>query len=115
MPKGSTVAQWLSLLPHCARGPGSIPTSVPFLFIHCSHQVLRFRINSQEQLAMVKSLAELDYLKLDFWKEPVSISLPIELRVPRKHVRTVKSFLESNGIIYSVMIKNLQSLVDEQH
>ncbi|XP_048409627.1 carboxypeptidase A2-like isoform X3 [Stegostoma tigrinum] len=79
------------------------------------HQVLRFRVNSQEQLAMVKSLAELDYLKLDFWKEPVSITLPIELRVPRKHVRTVKSFLESNGIIYSVMIKNLQSLVDEQH
>ncbi|XP_043569955.1 carboxypeptidase A1-like [Chiloscyllium plagiosum] len=78
-------------------------------------QVLRFRVNSQEQLAMVKFLAELDNLKLDFWKEPVSISLPIELRVPRKHVHTVKSFLESNGITYSVMIKNLQPLVDEQH
>ncbi|XP_067915538.1 carboxypeptidase A1-like [Heterodontus francisci] len=78
-------------------------------------QVLRIHVSNQEQLAMVKSLEELEHLKLDFWKEPVWTSLPIDLRVPGKHVHTVKAFLDSNGITYSVMIKNLQSLVDEEH
>ncbi|XP_041058949.1 carboxypeptidase A1-like isoform X3 [Carcharodon carcharias] len=79
------------------------------------HQVLRIHANSEEQLALVKSLERMEHLKLDFWKEPVRTALPIDVRVPRKHVHTVKSFLESNGITYSVMIKNLQSLVDEEH
>ncbi|XP_078090865.1 carboxypeptidase A1-like [Mustelus asterias] len=79
------------------------------------HQVLRIHVNNEEQLARVKSLEELKHLKLDFWKEPENAALPIELRVPRKHVRTVKSFLKSNGITYFVMIKNLQTLVNKEH
>ncbi|GCB74247.1 hypothetical protein scyTo_0003335 [Scyliorhinus torazame] len=79
------------------------------------HQVLRILVNSEEQLALVKSLKELKHLKLNFWKAPERTDLPIEIRVPRKHAHTVKSFLESNGITYSVMIKNLQSLADEEH
>uniref|UniRef100_UPI00398F0189 carboxypeptidase A1-like n=1 Tax=Pristiophorus japonicus TaxID=55135 RepID=UPI00398F0189 len=78
-------------------------------------QVLRIHAGSQEQLALVKSLEELEQLKLDFWKEPARTALPIDLRVPAKHVRTIKTFLESKGIAYSVMIENLQSLVDEEH
>ncbi|XP_038667716.1 carboxypeptidase A1-like [Scyliorhinus canicula] len=82
---------------------------------YIGHQVLRILVNSEEQLALVKSLKEVKHLKLNFWKAPERIDLPIEIRVPRKHAHTVKSFLESNGITYSVMIKNLQSLAGEEH
>ncbi|XP_067861290.1 carboxypeptidase A1-like isoform X2 [Heptranchias perlo] len=78
-------------------------------------QVLRIRASSQEQLALIRSLEELEHLKLDFWKEPTTPALPIDLRVPGRHVRAVKAFLESNGIAYSIMIKNLQTLVDEEN
>ncbi|XP_072922918.1 carboxypeptidase A1-like isoform X3 [Hemitrygon akajei] len=77
-------------------------------------QVLRISVNSPKQFNLVKSLEQLEHLKLDFWKEPVRISLPIDLRIPAKHVNTIKTFLRSNDIAYSVMIKNLQSLVDEE-
>lgn len=77
-------------------------------------QVLRISASSQKQLNLVKSLEQLQHLKLDFWKEPVRCSLPIDVRVPAKHVSTIKTILKSNNIAHSVMIENLQSLVDEE-
>ncbi|XP_072097248.1 carboxypeptidase A1-like isoform X3 [Mobula birostris] len=112
----------------CCSGPwNSFSTmKAPWLFLNIAlvaareqvtyngDQVLRISVNSQKQFNLVKSLEQLENLKLDFWKEPVRSSLPVDLRIPAKHVNAIKIFLRSNDIAYSVMIKNLQSLVDEE-
>lgn len=46
--------------------------------------------------------------KLDFWRGPARPSLPVDMRVPFSELKDVKAFLESHGLAYSVMIKDIQ-------
>ncbi|NWI71462.1 CBPA1 Carboxypeptidase, partial [Todus mexicanus] len=52
--------------------------------------------------------------QLDFWRHPTSPGRSVDLRVPFSSLQTVKSFLESNRISYSVMIEDVQELLDEE-
>uniref|UniRef100_H9GVA8 Peptidase M14 domain-containing protein n=1 Tax=Anolis carolinensis TaxID=28377 RepID=H9GVA8_ANOCA len=52
--------------------------------------------------------------KIDFWRGPSKPGLAVDMRVPFRSVQAVKVFLESNGIPYSVMIQDLQDLLDEE-
>lgn len=47
-------------------------------------------------------------LQLDFWINPSASALPVDVRVPAVSVQSVKAFLESQGIEYSILIENLQ-------
>ncbi|XP_072418983.1 carboxypeptidase A1-like [Chiloscyllium punctatum] len=40
--------------------------------------------------------------------------MPIDIQVPREHVQSVKAFFEFNGIGYSILIEDLQLLLDEE-
>ncbi|XP_054844694.1 carboxypeptidase A1-like [Eublepharis macularius] len=75
------------------------------------HQVLRILAADEAQLEMVKELEELE---LDFWRAPVHPEFPIDVHVPFGSLQGVKAFLEHNDIDYSIMIEDLQSLVDEE-
>ncbi|KAG9346869.1 hypothetical protein JZ751_005796 [Albula glossodonta] len=77
-------------------------------------QVLRVNVQSEEQIRLLASLEEDEFLQLDFWLHPVSSDLPVDIRVPFASLQTVKVFLESNAIPYSVMIKDVQELLDEE-
>uniref|UniRef100_UPI00398E5A26 carboxypeptidase A1-like isoform X1 n=1 Tax=Pristiophorus japonicus TaxID=55135 RepID=UPI00398E5A26 len=79
-----------------------------------SDQVLRITASNEEQLNLVRSLQEQEHLNVDFWKEPASPLLPIDIQVPREHAQSVKAFLEFNGIDYSIVIEDLQALLDEE-
>lgn len=46
--------------------------------------------------------------QLDFWTSPSSPALPVDVRIPADNVRSVKAFLESHGIEYSILIEDLQ-------
>ncbi|NXV71037.1 CBPA1 Carboxypeptidase, partial [Atlantisia rogersi] len=52
--------------------------------------------------------------QLDFWRHPTSPGRPADLRVPFASLQAVKVFLESHNISYSIMIENLQELLDEE-
>ncbi|KAJ6656351.1 hypothetical protein lerEdw1_003854 [Lerista edwardsae] len=78
------------------------------------HQVLRIFAADEFQVEKLKELEELEDLQLDFWQAPVHHEIPIDVRVPFASLQGVKVFLESNGIHYFIMIKDLQSLVDEE-
>uniref|UniRef100_A0A670JCW7 Carboxypeptidase A1 n=1 Tax=Podarcis muralis TaxID=64176 RepID=A0A670JCW7_PODMU len=80
----------------------------------CSHQVLRIFAADEFQVEKVKELEALEHLQLDFWRHPIHSEFPIDVRVPFESLQGVKVFLESNGIRYSIMIQDLQSLVDEE-
>ncbi|KAG5845101.1 hypothetical protein ANANG_G00135280 [Anguilla anguilla] len=77
-------------------------------------QVLRVAVETEEQLRLLASLEEDEILQLDFWLHPVSSDLPVDIRVPFASLQTVKVFLESNDIPYTVMIKDVQDLLDEE-
>ncbi|XP_074840307.1 carboxypeptidase A1-like [Carettochelys insculpta] len=62
----------------------------------------------------VKELEELQDLQLDFWRQPGVPEIPIDVRVPFPSLQAVKVFLEYNNIRYSILIHDLQTLVDEE-
>ncbi|KAG2459841.1 CBPA1 Carboxypeptidase, partial [Polypterus senegalus] len=72
------------------------------------NMVLRITANSEEQIYMLKDLAELDHLQLDVWREAVKPEDSMDIHVPHSSLQTVKAFLESHGISYSVMIEDVQ-------
>lgn len=47
-------------------------------------------------------------LQLDFWINPSAPALPVDVRIPAASVQSVKAFLESQGIQYSILIEDLQ-------
>ncbi|NXT20706.1 CBPA1 Carboxypeptidase, partial [Syrrhaptes paradoxus] len=52
--------------------------------------------------------------QLDFWLSPRGIGYPVDVRVPFPSLQSVKVHLEANGISYSIMIEDVQTLVDEE-
>lgn len=52
--------------------------------------------------------------QLDFWRGPARPGSPIDIRVPFTRIQAVKVFLEAHGIKYTTMIKDVQSLLDEE-
>lgn len=52
--------------------------------------------------------------QLDFWRGPAQPGSPIDVRVPFPSIQAVKIFLEAHGIEYTIMIEDVQSLLDEE-
>ncbi|NXV83742.1 CBPA1 Carboxypeptidase, partial [Atlantisia rogersi] len=52
--------------------------------------------------------------QLDFWINPSSPALPVDVRIPANSVQAVKAFLESYGIAYSILIEDLQVVLDKE-
>ncbi|NWQ88005.1 CBPA5 Carboxypeptidase, partial [Burhinus bistriatus] len=77
-------------------------------------QVLRIMASNEEQIGLLRVLGEQTELQVDFWRHPTSPGHPADLRVPSLSLQAVKIFLESNSISYSVMIKDVQQLLDEE-
>ncbi|XP_033882840.1 carboxypeptidase A1-like [Acipenser ruthenus] len=82
--------------------------------IFVGDQVLRIATKDVEQITLLKDLEELEHLELDFWKGPTHPDFPTDVHVPFASLQAVKVFLESNNIQYSIMIENLQSIVEEE-
>ncbi|XP_005235383.2 carboxypeptidase A1-like [Falco biarmicus] len=77
-------------------------------------QVLRITASNEEQITLLRVLGEQAELQVDFWRHPTSPGRPADLRVPFPSLQAVKIFLESNSISYSIMIKDVQELLDEE-
>ncbi|XP_027698146.1 carboxypeptidase A1-like [Vombatus ursinus] len=78
------------------------------------HQVLRILAANEAQVEKVRELEKLEHLQLDFWRGPSRLFLPIDVRVPFSSLQSVKVFLEANGVKYSIMIEDVQLLLDEE-
>ncbi|KFO29347.1 Carboxypeptidase A5 [Fukomys damarensis] len=111
------------------QGPGLAPPTVDrWTLLLCSfileaawgqmncagHQVLRVLAKDEEQLSLLRDLENLKTQKVDFWWGPARPSLPVDMRVPFSELDDIKADLESHGLVYSVMIKNVQELLDQE-
>ncbi|XP_004086281.1 carboxypeptidase A1 [Oryzias latipes] len=78
------------------------------------HQVLRIVPKDEVQRSQLKNLEEMMESELDFWREVTRVSTPVDVRVPSHALQFVKDFLGNQNIEYSVMIQDLQALLDEE-
>ncbi|XP_010341383.1 carboxypeptidase A5 isoform X1 [Saimiri boliviensis] len=77
-------------------------------------QVLRVLARDEKQLSLLRDLEVLKPQKVDFWRGPARPSLPVDMRVPFSELKDIKAYLESHGLTYSIMIKDIQVLLDEE-
>ncbi|XP_041651729.1 carboxypeptidase A1-like [Cheilinus undulatus] len=78
------------------------------------HQVLRIVAKDEAQLALIKDLEDMMQFNLDIWRGVTNVANPVDIRVPFESLQSVKMYLESQDIDYSIMINDLQVLLDEQ-
>ncbi|XP_049929797.1 carboxypeptidase A4 [Epinephelus moara] len=77
-------------------------------------QVIRVNAETEEQIQLLQALETQLEGELDFWLHPVSTELPVDIRVPRSSFSFVTEYLNAHNIPYSVLINNLQELLDEE-
>ncbi|NXO24923.1 CBPA5 Carboxypeptidase, partial [Cisticola juncidis] len=77
-------------------------------------QVLRVTARSEEEVALLRVLGEQEELQVDFWRHPHIPGHPVDLRVPFLSLQGVKNLLQSHNISYSIMIEDVQELLDEE-
>ncbi|XP_074840306.1 carboxypeptidase A1-like [Carettochelys insculpta] len=77
-------------------------------------QVLRLRTSNEGQIALLRELGELEDLQIDYWLRPAKPGLPVDVRVPFQSLQAVKVFLESNSIPYTILVNDVQELLDEE-
>ncbi|KAM9816466.1 carboxypeptidase A1-like [Syngnathus typhle] len=78
------------------------------------HQVLRMVAKDEAQLSLLTQLEDIEEYGLDFWKEARDLDSYVDVRVPLESLEAVKLFLESNNIEWSIMIEDLQVVLDEE-
>ncbi|KAF3706145.1 Carboxypeptidase A1 [Channa argus] len=78
------------------------------------HQVLRIIPKDDAQLSLMKNLEDMNEFELDFWRGVTGVSMPVDVRVPIHNLESVKMYLEAQNTEYSVMIKDLQVLLDRE-
>ncbi|XP_039988509.1 carboxypeptidase A1-like isoform X2 [Xiphias gladius] len=52
--------------------------------------------------------------ELDFWKGVTEVASPVDVRVPLHSLQSIKIYLETQDILYSIMIEDLQVMLDEE-
>ncbi|XP_030072565.1 carboxypeptidase A1-like [Microcaecilia unicolor] len=77
-------------------------------------QVLRVTAKNEEQLTLLRGLEGMEHLQVDLWRSPAKASLPVDIHVPFHSLQSVKAFLEYNDIPYSIMLEDLQLLLDQE-
>ncbi|XP_073687608.1 carboxypeptidase A2-like [Garra rufa] len=77
-------------------------------------QVLRIHAESEDHIQILKELERDIHSGLDFWTRAISTERPVDIRVPHSSLNAVKDFLKENNIPFTVMINNVQELLDRE-
>nr|XP_058153339.1 carboxypeptidase A4 isoform X3 [Dasypus novemcinctus] len=75
-------------------------------------QVFKINVRNGDEISRLRELVNSDNLRLNFWKLPSTLGHPVDVLVPSVSLHPVKSFLKTQGLEYSVTIKDLQALLD---
>ncbi|XP_043823846.1 carboxypeptidase A2-like [Dromiciops gliroides] len=78
-------------------------------------QVLEIIPRNEEQVKHLRQLETEAYLQLDFWKPLTTAGEKVHVRIPFSRLQGIKVFLESYEIPYSIMIEDVQVLLDREN
>ncbi|XP_064343872.1 LOW QUALITY PROTEIN: carboxypeptidase A2 [Camelus dromedarius] len=91
----------------------------PFGHIYCQEtfvgQILEIIPRNEEQIKNLVELEPKEHLQLNFWKSPTIPGETAHVRVPFVSIQAVKVFLESQGIVYFIMMESVQVLLDKKN
>ncbi|TRZ10997.1 hypothetical protein HGM15179_016111 [Zosterops borbonicus] len=87
-------------------------TSSEQLFV--GDQVLRVMARNEEQITVLRVLGEQEELQVDFWRRPNTPGHPVDLQVSFPNLQGIKKLLDFHNLSYSIMIEDLQELLDEE-
>nr|XP_055048230.1 carboxypeptidase A2-like [Misgurnus anguillicaudatus] len=76
------------------------------------HQVLRIHAETEDHLEVLYELR--GNQELDFWTDGISTALPIDVLVPHANLSDVRNILNTVKIPFTVMISNVQELLDKE-
>ncbi|XP_055464104.1 carboxypeptidase A2 [Psammomys obesus] len=90
-----------------------------FGYVYCREtfvgdQVLEVIPNDEDQIKTLIQLEAQEHLQLDFWKSPTTPKQSVHVRVPFASIQAVKVFLEAQWMAYSIMIEDVQVLLDQE-
>ncbi|XP_021496979.1 carboxypeptidase A2 [Meriones unguiculatus] len=90
-----------------------------FGYVYCREtfvgdQVLEVIPNDEDQIKTLIQLEAQEHLQLDFWKSPTTPKQSVHVRVPFASIQAVKVFLEAQRMAYSIMIADVQVLLDQE-
>ncbi|KAM6201369.1 carboxypeptidase A4 isoform 2-T2 [Rhynchocyon petersi] len=71
-------------------------------------QVFRINVKNEDEMNKLTHLVNSDNFMLNFWKPPSAFTRAVDVLVPSASLQSVKSFLTSKGLEYSVTIEDLQ-------
>ncbi|XP_067951990.1 carboxypeptidase B-like [Watersipora subatra] len=77
------------------------------------HQVLRIVPETQNEIKLLLELEE-QLTELDFWTRPYNLKHDVDVRVPPSLLPNIKKYLAQNGVTYSVLIEDVQSLLNQE-
>ncbi|XP_058502291.1 carboxypeptidase A5 [Solea solea] len=78
------------------------------------HQVFRIVPKDDVQLSLLKDLEDMFEFQLDFWRDVTGVGTPVDVRVPLDSLESFKSHLETQDVDYSIMIEDLQEVLDQE-
>ncbi|KAM5255506.1 carboxypeptidase A4 isoform 2-T2 [Ctenodactylus gundi] len=74
----------------------------------CGDQVFRINVRNGDEISKLSQLVDSDHFKLNVWKSPSIFGRPVDVLVPSVSLKSVRSYLKTQGLEYSVTIDNLQ-------
>ncbi|XP_027695965.1 carboxypeptidase A2 [Vombatus ursinus] len=78
-------------------------------------QVLEITPRNEEQVKNLRQLETEAHFQIDFWRPLTTAGEKVHVRIPFSRLQAVKIFLESHGIPYSIMIEDVQVLLDKEN
>jgi len=78
-------------------------------------RVLRATPANEAQLNFLTILSDNDQLSLDFWTHPSKVNIPVDIRVGDKEYGKVAKLLHSEGIVFTILIPDVDALSERQN
>ncbi|XP_072506645.1 carboxypeptidase A2 [Notamacropus eugenii] len=78
-------------------------------------QVLEITPRNEDEIKNLRQLETETHFQLDFWRPLSTVGEKVHVRIPFSRLQGVKIFLESHDIPYSIMIEDVQALLDKEN
>lgn len=79
------------------------------------HQVLRVIPETLQELSLLKKYHDIAHeVKFDFWRSPVALNHPVDIRLAGDSVRDFMGVLDMVNATYTVLIEDVQNLINKQ-
>lgn len=78
-------------------------------------RVIRATPTNKDQVKILASLEDSDDMDLDFWTHPSHVGDNVDIRVSASQYPPIAKRLQANGIVFTILIPDVQSILDREN